>query len=205
MNIDNDIYISPLFSRDDYIALGLCDSSSEDVWLKAIEMFKDRMLGRYIDQISFLSNDIPKNGFVIMALNCLLVETFFQFHYGCDETPRDNKRNNKHYYTRFLKRCFPNTFDTQLKAEIFYHDIRCGILHSAQTKHNTRLTCTDEYVIDLDCNRDSYIFSISVNGFTDLLIDYFFDYCCKLENPTEYILRSCFKQKMDYLCRINMN
>lgn len=50
--------------------------------------------GRFLEQIQCMINDnnLMKDGFSIMALNCLLIETLLQFKYGLDQTPaRQNK------------------------------------------------------------------------------------------------------------------
>lgn len=52
-------------------------------WETAINIFEDRILwnGRYFKSIDILldNNDLDITGFAIMAINCLLVETLYQF------------------------------------------------------------------------------------------------------------------------------
>jgi len=74
-----DLYISPNYSKDEYNNLKLTLNSSKNDWDKAIDMFSDRIYRRYIEQINVLLNNPKVNGFVIMAINCLLIETMLQF------------------------------------------------------------------------------------------------------------------------------
>ena len=52
-------------------------------WETAINIFEDSILwnGRYFKSIDILldNNDLDTTGFAIMAINCLLVETLYQF------------------------------------------------------------------------------------------------------------------------------
>ena len=78
METKGEINISPQYSRDDYHKLKLSTTSSESDWKCAVNILKDRIQGRYINQIDLLSDDINANGFTIMALNCLLIEALYQ-------------------------------------------------------------------------------------------------------------------------------
>lgn len=62
--------------------------SSDISWNKAICIFEDKIRGRYLDVISRIDNNdcLHNDGFVIMALNCLLIETLLQFKNGWNET-----------------------------------------------------------------------------------------------------------------------
>ena len=77
------ITISPKYSQKDWLDLDLSKNSTED-WNKVIEIFKDRMNGRYFKQIEALNNNLDISikffsGFVIMSITCLLIETLEQF------------------------------------------------------------------------------------------------------------------------------
>ena len=49
--------ISPHYSAQEYINLGLCEDSDEDTWNKAIEIVKDRFYSRFFSVIRYLSTD----------------------------------------------------------------------------------------------------------------------------------------------------
>ena len=194
METKGEIKLSPKYKKDDYSKLNLNANSDDQVWDQAIEIIKDRIYGRYFNQIDLLSNDINANGFAIMALNCLLIETLLQFRDGKAETPA---KNNKATYSNFLIEEFSSAFDTQPKAGRFYTDIRCGILHSAQTKNNSRLSDRKGFVVKFE--NDTLV--VSVKGVSNVLKDYFKSYVKKLSDPKETTLRKNFVKKMKFVCR----
>ena len=193
-----DLYISPNYSKDEYNNLKLTLNSSKNDWDKAIDMFSDRIYRRYIEQINVLLNNPKVNGFVIMAINCLLIETMLQFREGLDQSPRNQCRDK---YSDFLVDNFPETF-CKKAAERFYRDVRCGILHSAQTKGKTCLSTEDSYIIDFDSNNKMHI---SVVGISNVLQEYIEKYCIELvtdiSNAETIELRENFIKKMDYICK----
>ena len=78
----NTPYVSVNYQKQDYQNLRLTLNSDDITFEKAIDIFIDRIEGRFFKQIDILSNDYNQNGFSIMALECLLIETFAQFLKG---------------------------------------------------------------------------------------------------------------------------
>lgn len=193
METKGEINISPNYSKKDYLDLNLSVQSCDADWIAAIAILRDRIEGRYFNQIDLLSDDINSNGFTIMALNCLLIETLFQFRDGEEETPRPNSKT----YPVFLLQEFPSAFRDQKIAKSFYTNIRCGILHSAQTKNESRLSDREDVVVTFEGN----ILVVSVKGVSSLLKAYFEHYLQKLSDPNEVILRNNFINKMKFVCR----
>jgi len=193
METKGEINISPNYNKDSYLNLNLSLNSCESKWKKAIEIIKDRIEGRYIKQIDLLLNDVNANGFAIMALNCLLIETLFQFREGEEETPRPNSKT----YPAFLLQEFSSAFKNQKTAKSFYKNIRCGILHSAQTKDQSRLSDREDVVVTFEGNT----LIVSVKGLSLLLKMYFEHYLQKLADPNEVTLRNNFINKMNFVCR----
>lgn len=194
MESKGEINISPNYSKEDYLNLNLSIHSCESNWGEAITILKDRIEGRYFNQIELLSDDINANGFTIMALNCLLIETLYQFKEGKDKTP---SHRNKEVYSDFLMQEFPLVFNTQNIANSFYSNIRCGILHSAQTKNESRLSDREGIAVVLEGNT----LVVSVKGMSLLLKKYFQWYLQKLSDPNEVTLRNNFINKMKFVCR----
>lgn len=194
METKGEVNISPNYNKDSYLNLNLTLQSSESDWNTAIAILKDRIEGRYINQIDLLLNDVNANGFTIMALNCLLIETLYQFKMGKDKTPN---RKNKEVYSDFLMQEFPYEFRTENIANSFYTNIRCGILHSAQTKNESRLSDREDVVVTFEGNT----LVVSVKGMSLLLKTYFEHYLQKLAVPNEVILRNNFINKMKFVCR----
>jgi hypothetical protein len=188
-----EINISPQYSRDDYLNLNLSITSSSLDWETAVDIFKDRIQGRYLNQIDLLSCDINANGFAIMALNCLLIEALYQFEHGLKET----KGSNKEKYAGYLKTMDAASFNTGTVAEDFYTNIRCGILHSAQAKAESRLSDRDGFVAIVENN----VLVVSVDGLTNLVKNHFNNYAAKLLNPAENERRKNFIRKMGFVCR----
>ena len=72
-----------------------------------------------------------KNGFLMMASCCLLIETLSAFIEGEDRTPRG--QGKKSFEIVFNK---AKEYDNNLQIfsdENFYNDVRCGILHQGET------------------------------------------------------------------------
>lgn len=193
METKGEVNISPQYSRDDYHNLKLTETSSKPDWECAVNIFVDRIQGRYINQIDLLSNDINANGFAIMALNCLLIEALYQFENGLKET----KNSNKKEYSDFLKQMDSTAFSVGSVAEDFYTHIRCGILHSAQTKAESRLSDRTGFVVAVENN----VLIVSVTGVTNLVKHHFTSYAGRLLDSNETDLRKNFIKKMKYVCR----
>ena len=188
-------YISENDTREDYINLDLGLDSSVSDWDRAISMLEDRLEGRYFEPVATLiQSDINKNGFAAMALCCLLVETLLQFREGYPRTP---DRQNQQCYTDFLVNQFGDVFDGQ-KAKRFYQDIRCGILHSGQTKNGSCLTFDTDYVVRILGNN---VMMVNIQAMFDELKHYFSEYCDNLRNPGNIKLRNNFIKKMDDLTK----
>ena len=184
-------YISPRFKKDDYIKLQLSVNSPQKTWEKAIEIFEDRIENRFFKQIGTLLSNINDNGFTIMAINCLLIETLYQFRNGIDET-----KNNKESYSSFLVNNFSNDFIDKDVARKFYERIRCGILHSAQTKTNSCLST--ELGIPITYQDDYLI--VAVKPFFDSLLIYYNNYKNDLRKMENADLRQKFINKMRLIC-----
>lgn len=194
METKGEVKISPKYSRDDYHKLKLSLASDTCAWKTAVDIFRDRIQGRYLNQIALLSDDINANGFTIMALNCLLIEALYQFKNGLDKT---ETRHNREKYSGFLKTMDPASFTNGTIAESFYSNIRCGILHSAQTKAETRLSDREGFTVSVEDG----VLVVSVKGISNLVKTHFEEYAVKLLDVNEIDLRNNFIKKMTYVCR----
>ena len=188
----NPAYFSPHHQKSEYIELHLTKDSGRDKFDIAIDLFKDRIKGRFLDQIESLSSDYGKNGFAIMALECLLVETFAQFRKGLPDTDNCSKEEYAKFLFEVLHCCASITV-----ARKFYSYIRCGILHQAQTKPNSGLAKQGTRPISYS----SGFLLVSVPAFIAMMNDYFESYCADLYYDP--ILRSNFVTKMNYICGCN--
>ena len=172
---DNGRYISRLYTRDDYINLNLSIHSTNEDWVSAISILCDWIEGRYLNPIeSLIDEDVDKNGFAAMALVCLLIEALLQFRKGLPQTPNGF---NKKLYSQFLVNHIGGVFDLNT-AERFYKEIRCGILHSAQTQNGSCLTFDTDYIVRVF---DNDILMVNVQKMFIAVKQYFDTYCLELE------------------------
>jgi hypothetical protein len=192
--------ISPRFTSAHWRAL---DLSSQRDWPAAIEIFRDRIKGRFLEPINAILPS-PWSGFAVLALDSLLVETLQQFWEGQHRTPDGMSIT---YFTRFL--CGPlfparaNGFNAKM-ARLFYTTVRCGILHQAQVSGSTRVRRTGA-LVKLNLARPSgkqpqaRSRGITVNplAFHRALERAFESYVKLLQDPAELTRREHFKFKMD--------
>jgi len=217
MELDGEIYISQEYKRKDYIRLGLTYSSDQATWGRAIDMFEDRIKGRYLHSIIELNRNDYMHGFSIMAINCLLVDTLGHFVQG---KPKTNSMD----YVEFLLHIFDQKFSlgepgdcydaeyeprqTRLYqadrskwdaywATMFYKDIRCSILHAAQTQMGSRLTVAQDTVIT---KTEAGKLSVDVSKFTSVLIGYYHNYINDLREGGNEELRRRFLKQMNFVC-----
>lgn len=101
---------------------------------KVAEFFRERMRERYIEPLLALDSD-EKNGFSIMAVSCLMIETYETFQQGWPSS--DNK--SALAFCRFFDR--EDLFrDFRGHAQQFYKNVRCGILHQGETTGGWQIT-----------------------------------------------------------------
>jgi len=199
----NNIYISPRYCLEDYLELNLSLTSTEQTWEKAINIFADRIEGRFLLLIQEYSENIRANyrhidySFSSIALCSLLIETLHQFYNGLDVTVfRGHKEAFIQFFTR--SRYFSRHF-TRRTAEIFYSDIRNGVLHQAQTKRNTQLTFDQpDMIIEIENG-----IRLDVIKFKDELLNEYEHYLEQLRESADSELRENFIKKMNHITTIN--
>ena len=110
-------------------------------WSKKPDFIGRRLFERYIEPVRALDlhpdTKEKKNGFYIMAVSCLLIETLESFWEGWETTEphRDNRGNrvpgrSRDAFDRFFRRQARfGVFD----GSDFYKRVRCGILHQGET------------------------------------------------------------------------
>lgn len=135
--------------------------------------------------------DAPtRHGFTLMAIGCLVIEALECFYEG----RADSDGKSKAVFRRFLER------DTGLQAlgggdDWFYKQIRCGILHQAETVGGWRIHRSGPLL-----NARERV--INAKRFIDLLQAAVRDYARQLEAAgPEDALWENFKKKMDAVCK----
>ncbi len=203
-SIDNP-YISPHYTVENWLSLDLNDPDSPD-WQQAVEIFCDRINGRFLKPVREIANHPDLrirefSGFVIIAIDCLLIETLYQFYMGFDKT------RGEHYiaFWKFFKDSehFESDFNSKNKARIFYSHFRCGILHQAQTKKSSKIRIDMPEMVQLSYpgHIDEGLIVDRARFHQALLLE-ISDYANQLRNPFsqhDFDRRDNFIQKMTYI------
>lgn len=92
-----------------------------------IERFDERYFRPVADSKS-------KHGFTVMAIACLIIETLESFYQGLVDTRGKSKR----MFSSFFARC-PGLAEFGHNGDWFFTDIRCGILHQAETRNGWKI------------------------------------------------------------------
>src|SRR5574338_1620878 len=128
--------IAPGVDAERWQALKLDDPAHGD-WPEAIRIFEARIHERFIDPVDHLiaaEEAKPplerRFGFVILAVDCLLVETLGAFREGLETTDSSSRAT----FCKFLttRPQLSKQFTTLELARRFYEDFRCGIRHQAE-------------------------------------------------------------------------
>ena len=195
--------ISPKYYQKDWNDLIFENKDSRD-WDKAIKIFKDRMEGRFLNQIDVLNKNPNRKigvfaGFAIMSLDCLFIETLEQFYKGKIRTGQG--MDEKAFFNFFQRSSkFKSFFNTQTKATIFYQQIRCGLLHQAQTKKKSTIHIRNEKMLQwVNPQKIEEGLRIQRRFFHDEIVKIYNSYLDKLKEKKNLNFRRKFKRKMDFI------
>ncbi len=183
--------ISPKYTVEHWRALTF---KIESDWEKAIEIFEDRIRGRFLDIIRGFERR-RFAGFAILALDCLLIETLQQFREGKSSTP---DRMGETYFVQFLTQtCFKSHFDA-VNARMFYRQFRNGILHQAEVKGTSRVRTDTPNMVGLTEDGKGLILNRGL--FHEKLVQAFEEYVNAVRADKDGSLRSRFRKKMNFIC-----
>jgi len=199
-----DFKISPKYYASSWFDLDLTSKKSAD-WKTAIDIFEDRIRGRFLKQVEFLESNTNAeikyfSGFSIMAIDCLLIETLQQFFNGTKRTGKDRDERTFHdFFSRSVD--FSDFFDTIEKTKIFYVQIRCGILHQAQTKKMSTIHMKSGTPLAAWVDNSDHSKGISINRikFHKALSESFENYITELRKDRNLNLRRKFERKMNMI------
>ncbi len=191
--------IAPGVDSVDWRQLQLNDPASPD-WPKAIRIFEGRIHERFIDPVDYLitaeeGKPITEKrfGFTVLAVDCLLVETLGAFIEGLTDTVGKSGPT----FCKFLTtRTLFNSEFNQDRAERFYKEFRCGILHQAEVGGGSKVWSIGPLLQD---NGSRII--VNRNKFHDLIKAEFQAYLAELSDPSRTNLRQNFRTKMDFISR----
>lgn len=194
-----DISISPKYRKSHWQ-----EALANNDWKRMVEIFEDRIEGRFLKPIRLIANDRDIgefSGFSILALDCLIIETLNQFYSGLDETEGAHKKAFWHFFknSEFFKDHF-----SRKKAFTFYSHYRCGILHQAQTKKKSVVRIDQSTMIQSVENDISKGLIVDRSIFHKALEEEISSYMGKLKKggKENSELRSNFVKKMKIICGI---
>lgn len=185
--------ISPSYKVSHWQSLNF---STEGGWQEAIEIFKDRIRGRFLEPISRMEL-YGYAGFAVIALDCLLIETLQQFKEGLSRSS-----SSRDSFVRFLTESSFSSYFSKEAAGLFYEQIRCGILHQAETKGSSRIVARRDSPL-VEHSHDGKGLVINRCLFHKQLVSEFEAYIARLRDASNVDLRMKFKRKMDHICRIS--
>jgi hypothetical protein len=135
-------------------------------WSNGIEIIRARIESRYLIPIQQLLNSSDKIvkfncGFLVMSIDCLLIETLNQFFLGLytsderyshkNKNPEFNEKANKYAFRDFFNYStfFPHFKNNDKFIFTFYNEIRCGLLHQAQSKTSSLINIRERNMLTL--------------------------------------------------------
>lgn len=196
------LQISPKYTVAFWRGLELdADNPKQEDWLKAVDVLRDRIHGRFITPAqTLIEADKAKKqqtfGFAILALDCLVVETIQGFREGVPNHQGHSTRLFKNFLSAwqpFLD-CLNAGMVAADKAEEFYKQGRCALHHSGATERMTvgisgRMMKFDNG--DITVNRTLF--------HTELVAE-FNRHLEALSDPASVDLRKKFLLKMSPIC-----
>lgn len=215
------IKISPNYYQEDWKNLNFDDGNSDD-WQKAIEIFNDRMQGRFLKQIKVLDENPDReiacySGFAIMSLVCVFIETIDKFWMGKTDSNLKvntwslvdyflNKGKNMDSGTSSFYRFFKKSkflgdfFNSRDKAYVFYRDFRCGLIHKNKTKGESLIHIKKGSKCVEWIDKSNYNKGLIINRklFVEEIISIYDTYIESLKNINQKsTLKNNFKKTMD--------
>lgn len=128
-----------------------------------------------------------RHGFTLMAVGCLVIEALECFYQGKEHSKSQSKAMFKSFFERRT-----GLEDFGAKADWFFQDIRCGILHQAETTGGRRVRRAGKLLDAQARSINAYLFVLHLQKAVA-------SYAQQLE--TDDKLWSNFRKKMDAICR----
>lgn len=156
-------------------------------WDALSGFISSRFKERYFDPV----NSMPpgqKNGFMMMAICCLVIETLESFHQGIRDTNRQSRQAFRDFFDREA-----SFSGFRQNGDWFYEKIRCGILHQAETCDGWRILRKGPL---LDHSKRT----INATKFMEILHESVNAYAETLRKENSQIPRERFLKKMKAIC-----
>lgn len=183
------------------LTLNQKNSTSSD-WIKAIAILDARIRRRFIEPAQLLidaENGKSRgiNGFAVLAIDFLLIETIQGFREGLTSHNRKSKALFKAFLTNWPKftACVPQGTNADDLAASVYEQGRCALHHTGSTDRIIVRKSGKMFVF----HNDGRIV-INRTLLHQQLVKAFDVYIAALKDPANIALREQFKQKMDHIC-----
>lgn len=148
--------------------------------------FKERIEERYIQPFEGNKN---KNGFIMMASACLMIESLESFWQGWKKSP-----NSSLAFCQFFSH-HPGFDDIRGLSQEFYTNIRCGIMHQGETTGGWHIRRDKRKLFETSTK------TIDATVFLKLMESALEDYCSKLKSESwDSDIWKKFKKKMNNVC-----
>ncbi|WP_142781916.1 hypothetical protein [Agrobacterium sp. T29] len=139
------LQISPKYTAAFWRGLELNpDNPKQEDWLKAVDVLRDRIQGRFIKPAQTLIDVDKVNkqqtyGFAILALDCLVLETIQGFREGLTNHTRQSGRLFREFLSNWQPfiDCLGAGMVATRKADEFFSQGRCALHHSGATEKMT--------------------------------------------------------------------
>lgn len=186
-----------------------CDPSFWET--AARDYFHARLNSRYLMPISAILSEhkLKGEGFSIVAMQCSLIEFLESTVQGLTYAHRSGNSkkplgdyeysNSQKLFMNFLRKRnpFKEDFATKRLASDFYVNVRCGLLHEAQTRNNWLIHAHGKRILDVADPNRKIIYS---SNFQDALLVFIHWYETELVKETE--LQVAFIRKFNSLCSV---
>lgn len=175
-----------------------------ETWANAVAMFRARMEERFfipVDTLIDMQEDSSRtHGFVVLAIDCLLIETLQGFREGLGDHNRRSKKLFKGFLTSWdvFLNCVPKDGNPDELADLVYTDYRCALLHSGCTANGLKVGVTGKAF----AFKSGGALKINRTALHKGLKASFEGYLAELIAPEGTKLRENFKKKMDAICGV---
>lgn len=173
------------------------ENEADSGWSKKPEFIRRRLFERYIDPVKSLDlhpdTKMRKNGFYIMAVSCLPIETLVSFWRGWETTAPHKDATGQSIQGRSGE-AFRIFFQEENRFAVFqgtefYKRIRCGILHQGEA--------TGGWTISRERSLFDGTSKVNATKFRNRLAAAIREYESNLKNPPPgSLLRNNFDKKM---------
>lgn len=151
-----------------------------------VSFFKERITERYIQPFNGNKN---KNGFIMMASACLMIEALESYWQGWKKSP-----NSSLAFCQFFSRN-PRFDDIRGLTQEFYANIRCGIMHQGETTGGWHIRRDQGKLFEASTKTiDATVFLKEMESVLE-------DYCAALRTkPWNSEIWLKFRKKMNNIC-----